>query len=96
MKTRLIALTLVAACTSTAWAADQAGAKAERPHRHEAAQRWKTADTDKDGAINKQEAGAAKMQHLSSNFDKIDTNKDGKVSREEMRAARHSHKAAKQ
>jgi Ca2+-binding EF-hand superfamily protein len=83
-----IVLSLFAACTSASWAADPS-TKPEKPQRSEAAQRWKAADTDKDGAISKQEAEAAKMQGLANHFDKIDSNKDGKVTREEMRAARY-------
>ena len=96
MKTPLIALTLAAVCSTIAWAADPAPANAGGSKRQEAAQRWKAADTDKDGAISKQEAEAAKMQHLSGYFDKLDSNKDGKVTHEEMRAARKAHKAGKQ
>ena len=96
MKTQLIALTLVAVCSTSAWAADPAPANTGASKRHEAAQRMKGADTDKDGAISKAEAEAAKMQHLTTNFDKLDSNKDGKVTHEEMRAARKAHKAGKQ
>jgi Ca2+-binding EF-hand superfamily protein len=96
MKTRLIVLSLLAACASTAWAADPATpAKPDQAKRQEAAQRWNAGDTDKDGAISKQEAGAAKMQHLVNNFDQIDSNKDGKITREEMRAARAQHRQGK-
>lgn len=96
MKTRLIALSLMTVFSASAWAADPAPANAGGSKRHEAAQRFKAADTDKDGAISKQEAEAAKMQYLSGNFDKLDSNKDGKVTHEEMRAARKAHKAGKQ
>ncbi|MCA3239515.1 MAG: hypothetical protein ACK5YJ_02715 [Curvibacter sp.] len=96
MKTQLMAITLAAVCSTSAWAADPAPANAGGSKRQEAAQRIKGADTDKDGAISKAEAEAAKMQHLTTNFDKLDSNKDGKVNREEMRAARKAHKAEKQ
>ncbi len=96
MKTRWIVLSFLAACASSAWAADPATpAKPDKPKRQEAAQRWNAADIDKDGAINKQEAEAAKMQRLINNFDQLDSNKDGKITREEMRAARAEQREGK-
>ncbi len=49
-------------------------------------ERWKAADTDGDGALSKTEVDAAKMTHLSRDFDKLDKNKDGKLSPDEIRA----------
>ncbi len=49
-------------------------------------ERWKAADTDGDGALSKAEVDAAKMTHLSRDFDKLDKNKDGKLSPDEIRA----------
>lgn len=63
----------------------------QQEHRQHAIERWKAADADKDGAINKQEAATANMNHLTKNFDDLDTNKDGKVTQEEMRAAKAKH-----
>ncbi len=49
-------------------------------------ERWKAADKDGDGALSKAEIDAAKMTHLSRDFDKLDKNKDGKLSPDEIRA----------
>ncbi len=49
-------------------------------------ERWKAADKDGDGALSKAEVDAAKMHHLSRDFDKLDKNKDGKLSSDEVRA----------
>ena len=49
-------------------------------------ERWKAADKDGDGALSKAEVDAAKMSHLSRDFDKLDKNKDGKLTPDEIRA----------
>lgn len=49
-------------------------------------ERWKAADKDGDGALSKAEVDAAKMNHLSRDFDKLDKNKDGKLTPDEIRA----------
>lgn len=49
-------------------------------------ERWKAADKDGDGALSKAEVDAAKMPHLSRDFDKLDKNKDGKLTPDEIRA----------
>lgn len=49
-------------------------------------QRWKAADKDGDGGLSKAEVDAAKMTHLSRDFDKMDKNKDGKLTPDEVRA----------
>ena len=49
-------------------------------------ERWKAADKDGDGALSKAEVDAARMPHLSRDFDKLDKNKDGKLTPDEIRA----------
>lgn len=49
-------------------------------------ERWKAADKDGDGSLSKAEVDAAKMTHLSRDFDKLDKNKDGKLTPDEIRA----------
>ena len=54
-------------------------------------ERWKSADTDGDAAISRDEAKVA-MPRLAAEFDKVDADGDGKVTREEMRAVRTQRK----
>jgi Ca2+-binding EF-hand superfamily protein len=69
--------------------------KAHRAERQaKAADRFKHADTDGDGAISRAEA----EQHaprLAKKFDQIDSNKDGKLTQEELRAYRESKRSRK-
>ncbi len=58
-------------------------------------ERWKAADKDGDGALSKAEVDAAKMTHLSRDFDKLDKNKDGKLTPDEIRAMMPERPAAK-
>lgn len=50
-------------------------------------------DTNSDGSISREEAGA--NAKLSSNFDAVDTNRDGVLSPAELKAYAKSHKAEK-
>ncbi len=54
-------------------------------------ERWKAADKDGDGSLSKAEVDAAKMTHLSRDFDKLDKNKDGKLTPDEIRAMMPEH-----
>ena len=55
--------------------------------RARADERWKSADTNGDGAISREEAQAS-MPRMAENFDKLDANSDGKIERSEMHQAR--------
>ena len=59
--------------------------QAERKARFE--QRFKQADADGNGAIDRAEAEKA-LPHLARHFDRIDADKDGQVTFEEIAAAR--------
>jgi len=59
-----------------------------------AAERFRHADTDGDGAISRAEA----EQHaprLARKFDRIDSNKDGKLTQDELRAYREAKRSRK-
>jgi Ca2+-binding EF-hand superfamily protein len=58
-------------------------AMADTGHRKEMAARFKAADKDNDGTLDRTEAEA--MPHVSKNFDAIDADKDGTVSPDELR-----------
>lgn len=58
-------------------------------------ERLRTADTNADGRISREEAQSA-MPRLAENFDAIDANHDGFVTLEEMQAARLAHRGAGQ
>ena len=51
--------------------------------RERAEERWKTADTDGDGALSREEAQAS-MPRMAERFDKMDANSDGRIERSEM------------
>jgi Ca2+-binding EF-hand superfamily protein len=55
--------------------------------RARADERWKSADTNGDGAISRDEAQKS-MPRMAENFDKLDVNSDGKIERSEMHQAR--------
>ena len=59
-----------------------------------AAERFKHADTDGDGAISRAEA-EKHAPRLAKKFDQIDSNKDGKLTQEELRAYRESKRSPK-
>ena len=61
------------------------GSTTTRPAMDEASFSLATLDTNKDGAVDKQEARAS--ANLSAIFDKADTNKDGKLDAAELSAA---------
>ncbi len=61
--------------------------RAERQAR--AAERFKHADTDGDGAISRAEA-EKNAPRLAQKFDLIDSNKDGKLTQDELRAYREA------
>ena len=74
----------------------QAPAPAEQPkgeRAHKMQERWKAADKDGDGKINRAEAIA--LPRIAKHFDEIDTNKDGFVTREELKAFHEKHGAHK-
>ena len=60
-----------------------------------AAERFKHADTDGDGAISRAEAGKH-APRLAQKFDPIDANKDGKLTQDELRAYREAKRSARQ
>jgi len=60
-----------------------------------AAERFKHADTDGDGAISRAEAGKH-APRLAQKFDLIDGNKDGKLTQDELRAYREAKRSARQ
>ena len=97
MKFRSLALIIGACFSLSAFAMNHEGKPSPEQRKEMAKQKWQNADTDKDGAVSKKEAEAAKMTGLVEHFDELDTNKDGKVSHEEMRAAhskyREEHRA---
>jgi len=72
--------------------ADPEKCKAER--RAYAEQRFKKADSDGNGAINRGEAEKG-MPRLAKHFDRIDANKDGQLSVAELQAARQAHGGGK-
>lgn len=72
--------------------AHRKGHKAE--HQAKAAERFKHADTDGDGAISRAEA-EKQAPRLAQKFDRIDANKDGKLTQEELRAYREARHSAK-
>jgi Ca2+-binding EF-hand superfamily protein len=49
-------------------------------------EQFQSADTDKDGALTREEAKAGNLKRILDHFDRLDANKDGKVTREEIRA----------
>lgn len=64
-------------------------APAEKPQRL-SADKFQQIDTNHDGAISREEAGAAPM--LSSRFDEIDSDKDGRVLPAELKAYAKTHR----
>ncbi len=64
-------------------------------HQAKAAERFKHADTDGDGAISRAEA-AKNAPRLAQKFDLIDGNKDGKLTQDEMRAYREAKRIRKE
>ncbi len=59
-----------------------------------AAERFKHADTDGDGAISRAEA-EKQAPRLAKKFDQIDGNKDGKLTQDELRAYRETKRSRK-
>jgi Ca2+-binding EF-hand superfamily protein len=53
-------------------------------------------DTNKDGAISKEEAQAAADQRITRTFDKLDTNHDGLITQAEVTAAHEARRAEMQ
>ena len=69
--------------------------KAHRAERQaKAAERFKHADTDGDGAISRAEA-EKNAPRLAQKFDQIDSNKDGKLTQDELRAYREAKRGQK-
>jgi len=54
--------------------------------KHDMQERLKTADTNGDGFIDRQEADA-KLPRVAKNFDKLDADQDGKLSPSELKQA---------
>jgi len=73
----------------------RAWTKAHRAERRaKAAERFRHADTDGDGAVSRTEA----EQHaprLARKFDQIDVNRDGKLTQDELRAYREAKRSRK-
>ena len=69
--------------------------KAHRGERQaKAAERFRHADTDGDGAISRAEA-EKNAPRLAKKFDQIDANKDGKLTQDELRAYREAKRGRK-
>jgi Ca2+-binding EF-hand superfamily protein len=69
--------------------------KAHKPGRQaQAAERFRHADTDGDGAISRAEA-ERHAPRLAKKFDQIDSNKDGKLTQDELRAYRETRRKQK-
>ena len=69
--------------------------KARRGERQaKAAERFKHADTDGDGAISRAEA-EKHAPRLVKKFDRIDSDKDGKLTQDELRAYRETKRSSK-
>lgn len=68
---------------------DPAQCRAER--RGRAAERFKSADSNGDGALSRSEA-QARMPKLAERFEKIDADGNGQVTREELRARAHARR----
>jgi hypothetical protein len=64
-------------------------APAEKPQRL-SSDKFQQIDTNHDGAISREEAGAAPM--LSSRFDEVDSDKDGRVLPAELKAYAKTHR----
>jgi len=69
-------------------------AKCREQHQARAAERFKQADADGNGALSKAEAEKG-MPGLARRFDAIDGNKDGQLSRDEIEAARKARAGGK-
>ena len=78
-------LMLASLLLSTSALAQSTPAEPARPMHHRA-DPFMGADTNKDGAVSREEAQA----QFNKRFDAMDQNKDGKVTPEEMRAARET------
>ncbi len=57
-------------------------------------ERFKRADTDGNGALNREEAGKG-SRALARHFDRIDANKDGQITNDEIQAARKARGGAR-
>ncbi len=73
----------------------QAHKKEHTDRQASAAQRFKHADTDGDGAISRAEA-EKHAPRLAKRFDQIDSNKDGKLNQDELRAYREAKRSREQ
>lgn len=78
----LIISSLTLGLSQVAYANHHEGAHDKAAHGHS----WKEADTNKDGAVSKDEFMAKQQAHAEKKFAKLDTNNDGKVDEAEIKA----------
>lgn len=78
----LIISSLMFGFTQTAFADHHEGTNAKAAHGHS----WKDADTNKDGAVSKEEFMAKQQARAEKKFAKLDANNDGKVDDAEIKA----------
>ena len=84
IKRKQVAVLISAMILGTVTAAGALASPNAAPESKSKVSSWDHFDTDKDGMINKKEAGA--MQGLAQLFDKIDANKDGQLDKGELSA----------
>lgn len=73
---------LLLGLTQTAYADHHEAGHGKQAHGHS----WKDADTNKDGAVSKDEFMAKQQARAEKKFTKLDANKDGKVDEAEVKA----------
>ena len=79
---------------STQQDASDGARTAPPPHRGDARQRLKAADSNGDHKLSRDEAQA--LPRLAKQFDAIDSDHDGYITRREMRAWREQHKGRRE
>ncbi len=78
----LVISSLVFGLAQTAYADHHEGAHDKATHGHS----WKDADTNKDGAVSKEEFMVKQQARAEKKFAKLDANNDGKVDEAEIKA----------